>query len=105
MADESTPVPCPDCGGIGRIAEHVSGERPDGSRFGEWRRVECILCAGFGTVAPSLAALRLRIIAEGERRRAGREARGLSLREEARRPGIPPRDLSDIEDGRIPDGG
>jgi hypothetical protein len=99
---DTDPVPCPDCGGLGYTTTHVYGEHPAGGRFGEWRREDCPICAGHGTVARSLADLRLAIIAEGERRRADRKARGLSLREEAARLKMTPQALSDIENGRRP---
>jgi hypothetical protein len=92
-------VPCPDCSGRGHSLVHQYGVF-DGRTGGRWVEVECLLCAGFGTVAASLAALRTAILAEGERLRADRKARGLTQREEAERLGITVQELSDREHGR-----
>jgi hypothetical protein len=97
MAEQ--PVTCPDCAGRGHHTVHQYGVF-DGRTGGRWIEEECLLCAGFGTVAASLAALRTARLAEGERLQADRKARGLSLRDEARRLGITPMELSDREHGR-----
>lgn len=57
----------------------------------------CRTCEGTGEMPADLAAQ----LQEGERRRQDRIARGLSLREEARRLEISATDLSDMEHGRM----
>ncbi len=57
----------------------------------------CDACAGSGTVTAERAEW-MRI---GQRMSADRQARDLSLREEARRRGMKPSVLSDMEFGRI----
>jgi DnaJ-class molecular chaperone len=57
---------------------------------------ECRTCAGTGEVTTEHASR----IADGECRRQGRIERGLSLAEEAKRLGMMPQELSDIEFGR-----
>jgi DnaJ-class molecular chaperone len=86
------PPSCPHCSGTGRSLVHVNrGDQPH-----TWERQPCRTCAGHGLISREQADR----IAEGERRREDRKARGLSLREEAARLGVKPWALSDIENGR-----
>lgn len=73
----------------------------NGRRTGWVEKIHCFTCHGAGEISEE----HVRLIEEGERLRADRIARGLSLREEAARLGCPPRELSDREQGKIPDGG
>jgi len=80
---------CPDCAGEKVIrAVACPGFRPI--------VLTCEACKGTGSVDDAFLARR----ADGERLRMERIARGLSLREEAKRLGISPVLLSDRERGR-----
>lgn len=83
--------PCPFCAGAGKIR----GFGCPGFRHVE---IDCVECFGSGEVPAS----REEAITEGERRRQDRIAREVSLRDEAKRLGISPAELSDIEAGRRP---
>lgn len=83
---------CPDCKGEKRVFAHVN--RGDGGSSGfEW--INCLRCKGAGEVPDEQAVWML----EGVKLRTERMARGLSLREEAKRLGISPVELSAIERG------
>jgi hypothetical protein len=82
---------CPDCGGRGRVGA-ISCSASSGCSFAP---VSCRRCAGSGRVSPERAAS----IAEGERLRADRVGRRLSLNEEAARLGIDARVLHRREKG------
>lgn len=86
---------CPSCSGRRTVTAMVDGYR-DGKRFGEMRELACLTCGGKG----SITTFHAEQIAEGKRRRDDRVARGMSLREEAKRLGIDPSELNDIEHGR-----
>src|SRR5437016_3940522 len=89
------PTCCPACRGAGRTVVHVDGVR-DGKRFGEWRQAPCSTCDGSGHVTEARATQ----IAEGDRLRADRLARGMTLRQEAERLGCAPVELSRREQGQ-----
>lgn len=91
-----TTLICPSCGGKGQTLCHVDGSR-DGQPFGETRLMACSTCDGRKEIT---SEHQMRII-EGERRRDDRKARLMSLREEAKRLGISPVELADIEWGRV----
>lgn len=91
-------VTCPNCLGKGYTFAHVRGIR-DGKTFSEFRDLVCSTCFGDKVITADHQAR----ITKGERRREDRKARGLSLREEAKRLGISPVELSDIENGRVPE--
>ena len=83
-------IPCPHCDGTGRSRGLAMVHFADGCRI---RRTACMTCKGWGTV-PSDYAERERA---AEALRLDRIGRNMSLREEAKRIGITPRDLSDRE--------
>jgi hypothetical protein len=82
------PVSCPECRGAGRKHVHIY-------RAG-WQFVPCWECQGAGSFTPDDLAR----IAETERLRADRLARGLSLRDEAKRLGVATQELWDREQER-----
>lgn len=84
---------CPACRGKGRIEALAcsTGACRDYD-------MECSACKGTGETPEE----RVRILAEAERRRLDRIARGVSLREEARRLDVSATDLSNMEHGRAP---
>jgi hypothetical protein len=84
-------VICPDCQGKGQVHAHVN-YGPAGCK---WKRIDCFRCKATGIVPDEQAAW----IAEGRKRRDERVARGVSLRDEARRLGLSPAELSSIERG------
>jgi DnaJ-class molecular chaperone len=88
---EQAIVTCPDCQGRKGGAVHLNT-----TAGGRWEYQKCPLCAGFGTVHPSLAEK----YREGEQLREDRKARGMTLRQEAARLGITAKELSDREGGR-----
>ena len=61
-------------------------------------QIDCTACGGTGEVSEDHAAM----MAEGQRRMRDRIARDVSLRDEAKRLGVRPVDLSDMEHGRKP---
>ena len=81
---------CPECDGKKQRWCHLNP--------GGWRWVKCLFCDGLGTV--NLATCTA--WEDGRKMAADRKARGLTLREEASRLGIPPSELSDREWGRTP---
>jgi hypothetical protein len=85
----------PSCGGKGQSLCHIDGVR-DGKRFGETRLVPCSTCDG----SKEITLEHHERIVIGERRREDRKSRLVTLREEAKRLGISPVELSDIEWGR-----
>lgn len=86
---------CPRCQGVGANEALVCGRRAAGG-FCDQRRLKCSTCGGRGRVTREL----LLRIQEGERLRRDRVARSISLREEAKRLGISPVELSHREQGR-----
>ena len=92
MNDQATET-CPACNGYKRVIVFIDYASGHGSA----KTQDCSLCAGFGTVHPSLAAK----VREGEQLRQDRLARGMTLRAEAARLGTTARDLSDREAGRV----
>jgi hypothetical protein len=82
------PVSCPECRGAGRKHIHIY--------HAGWQFVTCWECQGAGSFTPADLAW----IAETERLRADRLARGLSLRDEAKRLGIATQELVDREQER-----
>ncbi|MGE4195949.1 MAG: helix-turn-helix domain-containing protein [Phycisphaerales bacterium] len=92
-------VHCPNCHGQGGYPVHVRSSLPGESGF---RRQTCDLCEGRGQVREHEAnAYRERQLA-GEAMRADRKRRMVTLREEAKRLGISPQELSRRENGREP---
>lgn len=87
---------CPECKGRGESNALVYGRRASGGSFCEHRAVRCHRCDGVGTLSPEA----MRRYADGRSMAEDRRARGLTLREEARRLGISPTELSDREWGR-----
>jgi hypothetical protein len=83
---------CRQCDGHGQFLAFVTRK---GGHCG-MEHVPCSPCGGSG----KLSAEDVTRIEEGRRRRDDRVARGLSLREEARRLGISAVQLSDLERGR-----
>ena len=84
-------ITCPTCNGAKRNAALLCG----GGRCTQ-AVLDCRTCGGTGEVTEEHAAR----IAEGERLRHDRIARRVSLREEAKRLGISPVELSHREQGR-----
>ena len=82
---------CPEC--EGRKGASVFVDRQGGGRL-EFMR--CTYCVGLGTVS-KIREAKYRL---GEEMRKDRIARGMSLRQEAARLGIKPRELSNREWGR-----
>lgn len=91
MTDQATEI-CPACLGEKRVMVFI--DYADGRGLHQMQ--DCSLCAGFGTVHPSLAAK----VREVVTLRADRLARGMTLRQEASRLGISAKELSDRESGR-----
>ncbi len=87
---------CPACGGRKTTIALVDGPTRRGLL-----EIDCSTCEGVGSIT---IEHRDRIEA-GRKRREERIARGVSLREEARRLGILPSDLSAMESGRKHDEG
>jgi hypothetical protein len=86
------PVTCPSCSGKKQSLCHINrGDKPH-----TWEMVDCYTCGGVGSLTPEHADR----YAEGRRRTADRRARLMTLRDEAKRLGITPKELSDIEFGR-----
>lgn len=85
---------CKNCKGKGTYRAFVRSE------YGgcAWRDVGCYVCGGSGEITEEQVV----VIAEGERRRLDRIARGVSMRDEARSLGMDVVALSDLEHGRIP---
>ncbi len=88
MADEDL-VDCPTCRGAGEYEVRVCPG---------WRSriVKCERCKGSRRVTRAEAER----VAEGRRRYQDRVSRGVSLRDEAARLGLTPRELADIEHAR-----
>lgn len=86
---QSREIVCPECNGRGEFNVIACPG-------GEYKLVACALCRGDGYVSEETANWRN----EGAELRAQRVARGESLREMARRTGIGPAKLSDMEHGR-----
>ncbi len=84
---------CPDCDGRGSGIACV--DCADRSKSGV-REIPCPRCAGTG----QLTAEQMAAYEAGRKLRNDRVARGVSLREEARRLGITATELSDRENGR-----
>lgn len=84
---------CGNCDGSGKRSALVRFARPTRC---EWVDMPCIDCDGTGTMTIE----RVAALTAGEAMRQDRISRGLSLRQEAVRLGIPDRDLSDREMGR-----
>ena len=80
---------CPECGPHRSVIVHYAPGAVRGPRV-------CSRCGGSGVITKEVAAR----ICEGEQLREIRIESGLTLREEAARLGISPRELSDIENGR-----
>lgn len=80
---------CPRCNGEGK-------ERGFGCPGFKPIEINCLDCGGSGEID----AERLRWQEEGEKLRENRKARGITLREEAKRRGLSAVDLSDMEWGR-----
>ena len=85
---------CPGCKGARKVHAHLNY----GSGRGEWKDIDCFRCKGAGEVPDEQAVW----ILEGVKLRTERIALGRSLRDEAKRRGIPPADLSAIERGMRP---
>ena len=92
MNTESTSTVCPTCKG----AKVTIGYACPG-----FRRVElpCSTCDGQGAVTPAMQDYQAR----GEKMRADRVGRMVSLREEAQRLGISAVELSHLEQGKVDD--
>jgi hypothetical protein len=81
-------IVCPECKGAGETTGMgCPGFRPV--------KIPCFLCKGEKQISEE----RLQWIATGEAMRQDRRKRGVSLREEAKRLGIGPSDLTDMEFG------
>ncbi len=91
MADTGMTT-CPHCEGRKDRTLVICGVGP--------RASICNFCEGKGEVTPEKAIAWI----DGQALMDDRQARGLSLREEAKRLGITPRELSDREWGRAPGG-
>ena len=88
-------VPCPGCGGL---KEHRGiGCGPSGCKV---MSIPCSDCKGVGEMAAADAEALLAGRERGRMLREDRIRRGLSLREESRRLGISPVQLSDMERGK-----
>lgn len=85
---------CPYCGGSGGSVGIGCG--PGGCRIVS---LKCAMCEGGQVPADKYPRMAASIV-RGEELRADRIRRDLSLREEARRLGIKPSDLSHVEHGR-----
>lgn len=85
---------CPDCDGQKRLYAHLN--RGSGGSGFEW--IDCFRCKGSGEVPGEQAVW----IFEGVKLRTERIALGRSIREQAKRLGISPVDLSEIERGMRP---
>lgn len=85
-------VVCPQCEGENRTTiVHLNT-----STGGRWERRPCSLCVGMGVVPASTAEKQI----EAKRIRDDRKSRLVTLREEAARLGITPKQQSDREWGR-----
>jgi hypothetical protein len=84
-------VRCPECGGRKRGIVHLNT-----TTGGRWEKRDCLFCAGAGAVRAHKAER----WAEGERMREDRKSRLVTLRDEAKRLGISPSELSRREWGR-----
>lgn len=83
---------CPACDGRKEVMVHCNrGDQPH-----TWEMMLCRTCYGKGEITEEHS----RRIEEGEKLRADRLARNLSLIQEAARLGITPMTLSRIENGR-----
>jgi hypothetical protein len=91
-------IPCPSCQGRKSSPCFDDGYR-DGTHFGAALELPCLTCQATGTITAEHAER----LSEGRRRAEDRKQRGLSLRDEAKRLGISPQELSDIEHGRQSD--
>jgi ribosome-binding protein aMBF1 (putative translation factor) len=87
---------CPECKGKGCYHSQRFVNSTSGCRYEEGER-ECGTCKGTGSITDDHAER----IKQGEARRRDRISRDMSLREEAKRLGIKPSELSDIERGRV----
>lgn len=85
---------CPDCEGKKRVTAHINYGNGDGV----WKEIDCFRCAGSGEVPDEQALW----IVQGKLKRVDRVSRDMSLRDEARRLGIPVVDLSRMEGGMQP---
>ena len=85
---------CANCDGTGKVFGFLK-YRDNGCTAGQ---LPCSQCRGSGELSDEQRSR----IEDGRRRRDDRVARGLNLRDEARRLGITPAELSDIEWGRAP---
>jgi DnaJ-class molecular chaperone len=84
-------ITCPDCGGRGESFVHLST-----TTGGYTRWMDCMTCGGATVISVEHGER----IAEGNRRREDRKTRLMTLRDEAKRLGISPSELSRIENGR-----
>jgi hypothetical protein len=86
-------IKCPVCKGfkeIGCLMHYATGE----DKYGV---IKCTTCAGLGLISYEHAER----IRQGKAMREDRINRGLSLREEAKRIGVTPQNLSHLENGRV----
>lgn len=97
MNNQDGLITCPFCSGKGFTRALVRMVQKNALPSGEYD-LKCHVCDGLKSITPEHQAA----IIEGERRREDRKARLISLRDEAKRLGISPCELSDIEWGRIP---
>lgn len=86
---------CSRCAGEGECRVRVYGTR-DGRTFCEWRTHLCLDCGGMGTISDEQWVRQER----GRLLREDRIGRRVSLREEAARLGLSPRQLSQMEWGK-----
>ena len=92
MTDNSRAT-CPECRGLGKYSALVRTAR-EGCKP---QVMQCWRCQGTGEIPAETASW----TAAGEALRQSRLDRRLSVREEARRLGISPKELSEMEHGRI----
>ena len=88
--------PCDNCHGVGEYEVLLVGFDGQGRRYRQIRTRLCPLCQGLGTLTEAQRERR----AEGQRRRAARLARNVSLAEEAKASGTTAAALSRQEFGR-----
>ena len=91
---------CPHCRGAkGQRVNVASGNAGMEGFIRPQRWRPCPTCGGHGEVERSVASAYIRRKATGKAMKKGREARGLSLRQEAERLGVDPRVLALMEMG------